>query len=474
MKKVILIVFILFLVINAYSNQNIYRFGIFIGANKGYNENVILNDAVNNIKMIKNAFVNWGDTSDSSKILEDPDIEDLEKSFIDAKKILKEKKATGFQTHFIFYYIGHGKSKKEGGGLSLKNGIYKEEKILKRISDLSADINVLFADSCYGQFMGDDDNDSPLSKFLTDARGTLFISSTENAKQLAKEDLFSSFIIKGLLGEADKNSDKFVTLRELFDYANSETTNRNSEQKGKINDNLLKNEGEFLIADLSNLKAFDIYFFGKIAISDKNGKKIVEFFNTKFQGEENEKNQKNQIYLPEDFYFVEIEDGNQTHNLKINLKEKDNFKLSWNTLTNYKDKFNEKDFNISINLLKVSLPTLLATTSILTLSTISLFSGVGVCYYYSNDFYNKYNNKNIADLIIYYKNKTNEYDLYTNILLAVSFVNLGVLLCVDIPLLITTAFFYGKYKTKFKNETKFSFNLNIAKESLNLGLTIKL
>jgi len=51
--------------------------------------------------MIKYTFLNWGEASDSSKILEDPDIENLEKSFIDAKKILKGKKSL-FSDSFYF------------------------------------------------------------------------------------------------------------------------------------------------------------------------------------------------------------------------------------------------------------------------------------------------------------------------------------------------------------------------------------
>ncbi|MGB3546476.1 MAG: caspase family protein [Saprospiraceae bacterium] len=159
----------------------------------------------------------------------------------------------GPQDLVFIYFSGHGQP---GAFLPIDyngtdNKLYHRE--LRELLDASpARYKLLLADACHsGSLLSARDGSEPtdiLQRYYTElskaAAGTaLLMSSKSNETSLEssglRQGVFSHFLIRGLKGEADRDGDRVVTMRELYQYVRERT----SEYTGGLQSPLL--QGDF-------------------------------------------------------------------------------------------------------------------------------------------------------------------------------------------------------------------------------------
>ena len=163
------------------------------------------------------------------------------------KKLIKEGDT------LYFYYAGHGIPDvgdqtpyilpSDGNPDNPRMSGYPLERLYKDLTDLKAKNIYLFIDACFSGMSGREQKDTIL---LAGRPGTLIVkdpviasekiallaASRENQiSNFYKEEehgLFTYYLLKGLIGEADINQDRKINIEELYNYVsnNVESTSR--------------------------------------------------------------------------------------------------------------------------------------------------------------------------------------------------------------------------------------------------------
>ena len=114
----------------------------------------------------------------------------------------------------VFFFSGHGYK----GGFVAYDGFLTYKDIQKVMSKSNAKNKMIFADACFSGKIRTDKRDeaASLSQIM------LFLSSRGNEVSLEnrfmKNGYFTSCLERGLRGGADKNRDRIITARELFEF----------------------------------------------------------------------------------------------------------------------------------------------------------------------------------------------------------------------------------------------------------------
>ena len=163
------------------------------------------------------------------------------------KKLIKEGDT------LYFYYAGHGIPDvgdqtpyilpSDGNPDNPRMSGYPLERLYEDLTDLKAKNIYLFIDACFSGMSGREQKDTML---LAGRPGTLIVKdpviASEKIALLAasrenqisnyyKEEehgLFTYYLLKGLIGEADINQDRKINIEELYNYVsnNVESTSR--------------------------------------------------------------------------------------------------------------------------------------------------------------------------------------------------------------------------------------------------------
>lgn len=114
----------------------------------------------------------------------------------------------------ILYFSGHGTP----GALVCHDGLLKYQHIFKMLKGCKATRKIIIADACYAGKMR-------TTRQQTDSYNNqnvmLFLSSRTNETSQEtqyKNSLFTIFLERGLRGGADKDKNRQITARELFDF----------------------------------------------------------------------------------------------------------------------------------------------------------------------------------------------------------------------------------------------------------------
>jgi len=164
-------------------------------------------------------------------------------------RVLRSKlaKATP-QDEVIFAYSGHGFD----GGISCydtRNVVYCSE-VQQLMRQSRAGRKIMFINSCHsGSFAKKYGRSAKASAYKsTSSDVMLYLSSRANEYSWERTDMRMSFfftrLISALRGKADKNGDRLVTARELFNYVNagviSDTQGQQHPQMyGRFSDNMV-------------------------------------------------------------------------------------------------------------------------------------------------------------------------------------------------------------------------------------------
>lgn len=139
----------------------------------------------------------------------------------------------------ILYFSGHGTP----GALVCHDGLLTYQHIFKMLKGCKANRKVIIADACYAGKMRTTDQQATN---YNSQNVMLFLSSRTNEvsqETQYKNSLFTIFLERGLRGGADKNRDRKITAREIFDFVHDGVTEASDNKQhpvmwGKFDNNM--------------------------------------------------------------------------------------------------------------------------------------------------------------------------------------------------------------------------------------------
>ena len=120
----------------------------------------------------------------------------------------------------VLYFSGHGTP----GALVCHDGLLSYQYIFRMLKGCKANRKIIMADACYAGKMRTNRRQSDGSQSQS---VMLFLSSrTSETSQETRfqNSLFTIFLERGLRGGADKNRDRQITAREIFDFVHNGVT----------------------------------------------------------------------------------------------------------------------------------------------------------------------------------------------------------------------------------------------------------
>lgn len=162
-------------------------------------------------------------------------------------KVLKEQFAkAGSSDEVIFCYSGHGFD----GGVSCydtENVVFCSE-VQKIMRNCKAKRKIMFIMACHsGSFKNKYDND-PRRRFEQKSDVMIYLSSRANEYSWENSRMDKSYfydaLLRALRGKADKNGDRIITARELFNYVNRDVIDQTGGRQhpqmyGNFSDNMV-------------------------------------------------------------------------------------------------------------------------------------------------------------------------------------------------------------------------------------------
>ncbi len=145
----------------------------------------------------------------------------------------------------VFFYSGHGYE----GGFYVYDGYLGYDKIRKVMAKSDCKNKMIFADACFSGKIRTGGSSSSQTQ-VDDAKKAnvmLFLSSRSDELSYERPGMdngfFTTYLQKGLRGSADKNQNKIITARELFEYVhkNVKEVSRDNQHPvmwGKFSDNM--------------------------------------------------------------------------------------------------------------------------------------------------------------------------------------------------------------------------------------------
>ena len=153
----------------------------------------------------------------------------------------------------VFFFSGHG----DKGGLCAydtkgRSTLVTYAEVQKAIGSCKAANKQLFIDACYSGGLRDGKKTARQATTarppLSDTQGImLFLSSrtgeTSQENRWADNGFFTQYLIKGLKGASDTDSDRIITAKEIFTYVSAKVSERTRKKQnpvmwGKFNDNM--------------------------------------------------------------------------------------------------------------------------------------------------------------------------------------------------------------------------------------------
>lgn len=123
----------------------------------------------------------------------------------------------------LFFFSGHGYT----GGLCAADGKLRYADIKKAFASSSCKNKVMYIDACRSGGIrekvkpGNNQHTQPFA----DTNIMLFLASRNNENSIESRNMtngfFTTYLLKGLKGEADADSDKTITAKELYEYVNT-------------------------------------------------------------------------------------------------------------------------------------------------------------------------------------------------------------------------------------------------------------
>ena len=139
----------------------------------------------------------------------------------------------------ILYFSGHGTP----GALVCHDGLLTYQRIFNMLKGCKANRKIIIVDACYAGKMR---TSKQQSANYNAQNVMLFLSSRTNEKSMEspyKNSLFTIFLERALRGGADKDRNRQITARELYDFVHDGVTEASSNMQhpvmwGKFDNNM--------------------------------------------------------------------------------------------------------------------------------------------------------------------------------------------------------------------------------------------
>jgi len=280
MKKMSLFLFILILLLISNIGFAQYKMGFFVGMNNSKDKSA-LRYAKNDANKVSAVFTELGGVNKIWKA-EDPTYSEFHNRLIDIKTIFKTVKDKN--KIFIFYYSGHSDKK----GLILKDTTYPYRELRRFIKSFPVKLRIYIMDSCYsgaaldhkaGRFVPATISNPSKFRNLRSSWGEIWLTSSSSTEEsyedtkTLKSSYFSYFLRLGLLGFADTNNDKLVSLREAhaFAYYNTAIHTKKNPQRPLLSRFNYRNDNLILSSLKSKVSTLKLSYCSMVSIYKTRG-----------------------------------------------------------------------------------------------------------------------------------------------------------------------------------------------------------
>lgn len=135
----------------------------------------------------------------------------------------------------VFFFSGHGYQ----GGFALYDGGLSYQEIRKAMARSKSRNKMVFADACFsGRIRQQQHSSQSEVNAAKQANVMLFLSSRSNEysleNRIMKNGFFTTYLERGLRGRADKNRNRIITARELFDYVHNQVVRITDDQQHPV------------------------------------------------------------------------------------------------------------------------------------------------------------------------------------------------------------------------------------------------
>lgn len=212
--------------------SRVRRYGLFVGANDGGIERVLLRWAVSDANRVADVMTEAGGIRmQDAYVLQDPSGADLLMQFDHLASRIRTDRARVERTEIVFYYSGHS----DETGLMLGEDHMSYGSLRAAINSLEADVSIAILDSCasgaFTRLKGGSFSDPLLPTDGSNITGHAFLSSSSADEDSQESDslrssFFTHYLVSGLRGAADSSEDRIVTLEEAYVYAREQTLQR--------------------------------------------------------------------------------------------------------------------------------------------------------------------------------------------------------------------------------------------------------
>ncbi len=175
------------------------------------------------------------------------DITTLTSSYATAANIKEKLRAianrAGAGDRIVFFYSGHGAP----SALCVYDGLLPYTELLEILGSSDAGEKILYIDVCHAGSIADAATTGDGSRNSRTQRGdwstramrqagtAFFVSSRPDESSIDGANIgagfFTQALIKGLRGKADRNRDRQITVKELFDYMYRDVVRRSAQEQ---------------------------------------------------------------------------------------------------------------------------------------------------------------------------------------------------------------------------------------------------
>jgi len=205
------------------------RLALVVGNNTGHDGDVPLRYAERDASRMAAVLEELG-RFDDVKVLLGQGASATLAAFGEMRRLAEEHRGAGDQVLFVFYYSGHGSR----DGLRMGPSQLGFAALLAELRSITSDVRFVIVDACEaGELTRGKGfrSRAPVSVHLVDSLGTTgeaILASTSQAEsaqesEVLKGSFFTSHLITGLRGAADRNRDGVVGLQEAYEYAHDRT-----------------------------------------------------------------------------------------------------------------------------------------------------------------------------------------------------------------------------------------------------------
>ena len=302
------------------------RFGVFIGANNGGRERVMLRYAVSDARSVSHVFASMGGIAyEDNFIMVEPTVREINRQLDNVGRLVSQSRRYAQRTELVFYYSGHS----DEDGIFLNRERYGYRELRERINTIQADMRIIILDSCSSGAMTRVKGGTKVQPFLFDtsisAEGfAILTSSSADEVSMESDSIESSYfthsLLAGLRGAADTIGDRRVTLNELYRFAYTETLARTETSlygaQHPSFDIQISGSGDVVLTDIREISASIVFaedITGRISIRDSSEFLVAELSKLSDRPLE--------LGLESGSYHITLQTGNNFYQAAITLTE---------------------------------------------------------------------------------------------------------------------------------------------------------